>query len=156
MRLRRFLNRLPLFAIAALAAFIGCADHEHGAAGHRHESAHGGVAVELGEHQFYLDFLHDPVTGTLKAWVMDAHLENFVRIPAHALDLAISSGGMTNELTLVPVANPATGEVVGDTSQFEGQAEWLKHITNFSARVEEIEVRNARFHNVTFDYPGSR
>ena len=79
---------IPAFALTlALLSGAGCGDHDHdhGSAargGHKHGSKQGGVAVELGEHQYQLDVLHDPAEGALNAWVMDGHMENFVRIPA--------------------------------------------------------------------------
>ena len=154
-------------AMAVMAAVVavlvgGCDRHDHdhdhdGAAGasggHKHASAHGGVAVELGEHEFHLDFVAEPATGTLKAWVMDAHAENFVRVTNAAWGIRIRTSVGDKDLELLAQANAATGEKPGDSSQFEGRADWLKGVERFSAVVPAIELRGRRFEAVRFDYP---
>lgn len=142
--------------VAAALLWSGCGDTGPTAAtggGHHHDSVHGGVAVELGEHQFHLDFLHDPKVGTLTAWVMDAHVENFVRVPLKGIPVNVVAAGKTNALTLEPVANTASGETVGDTSMYRAEAAWLKEVQKFTATVPEVEIRGAKFSNVSFEYP---
>ena len=151
--------------VPALAGFVGggCGDHDHdhgatasgSGTGHKHGSQRGGVAVELGEHQFQLDVVHDPAAGVLNAWVMDGHMENFVRIAAPSFAVTIRTSATTNTLALAAVANNATGEKVGDTSQFQGEAAWLKGITTFHGTVDAIEIRGRRFASVAFAYPGA-
>lgn len=161
-RSRRFAS-LPWLAVGlSLTLWLtGCGDHDHthssgGSGGHRHDSAHGGVAVELGNHQFHLDFLHDPVNGTLSAWVMDAHAENFVRVPLRSFEIRLATADQTNTLSLSAVAQASTGETVGDTSQFRGEAPWLKGLTSFTAQIDAIEIRGQRFSNLSFRYPAGR
>lgn len=163
----RFATRLGLTLTAAyLLAFTGCgdhgADHDHAAhaekagekAGHHHESAHGGVGVELGEHQYFLDVLATPAEGTLDVWIMDAHAENFVRLPwaEMAVELTLP-GGASQPLRLLPQASAATGETAGDTSHFRGQAEWLKGQTNFTGTFPRLALNGKSFVNVKFSYP---
>lgn len=151
-----FAHAVWLAALAFLGS--GCDNHDHAAhskGGHHHESAHGGVAVELGEHQFHLDFLADPPSGALKAWVMDAHAENFVRVTNAVLQVRISVQGAERSMDLVAQANATTGEKVGDTSQFEGQAEWMKGVERFSAVVPRLELRGQTFTNIGFSYPAA-
>ena len=153
---------IPAFALTlALLSGAGCGDHDHdhGASaggGHKHGSKQGGVAVELGEHQFQLDVLHDPAAGVLTAWVMDGHMENFIRIPAPSFAVTVKAGGATNTVSLQAIANAATGETVGNTSQFRGEAAWLKGLTTFQATVDALEIRGSRFQSVSFSYPGAR
>jgi hypothetical protein len=47
-------------------------------------------------------------------------MENFVRSPAPSIEIAATVGGTERILVLSAVANPMTGETVGDTSLFEG------------------------------------
>ena len=152
--------RMGMAAVVAAFTTIvgGCDSHDHaehsgGGGGHKHESAHGGVAVELGEHEFQLDFLAEPATGTLKAWVMDAHAENFVRVTNSAWAVRIETSGGVKELELQAQANATTGEKLGDTSQFEGRADWLKGMERFKAEVPALELRGKRYGNVSFTYP---
>jgi hypothetical protein len=55
-------------------------------------------------------------------------------------------------LTLAAVANPATGETVGNTSQFEIQADWLKTSGAFSGIVT-VEIKGTKFEKVSFALP---
>jgi hypothetical protein len=127
------------------------AGHDHGHA-HAHVAPHGGTLVELGDHAFNVELLRDPATGKLTAWILDAHAENFVRIKASALELVAMPGGQFTPLTLAAVANPATGETVGDTSQFEVQADWLKTVGAF-AGIVTVEIRGTKFEKVGFSLP---
>lgn len=147
--------------VAALSILVaGCGEHDHGqgaatGGGHHHGSAHGGVAVELGEHQFHLDFLHDPTNGVLTAWLMDAHVENFVRVPLRSFEVQIVADNRTNTVTLEAVANAATGETVGETSMFRGSSESLKGLTKFQGHVGSLELRGTRLPAASFHYPAS-
>ncbi len=140
----------------ALLGF-GCGQqHDHPSpaqGGHSHGSAHGGVAVELGDHQYHLDFLADPGVGALKAWVMDAHADEFIRITNSSVTLRVSVQGSEKDLDLAATANSTTGETVGDTSQFEARADWLKGVDRFTAVVPSVRIRGQTFTNVSFSYP---
>ncbi|HEY0947294.1 MAG TPA: hypothetical protein VGD81_18565 [Opitutaceae bacterium] len=137
-------------------ALAGCgkkagpdADHAgHGAAHHEHAAPHGGTLVEVGEHQFNLEFLHDPAAGKLTLWVLDAHAENFVRIPMRTIQVIAGDGAVGQTVSLAAVANPATGETVGDTSQFEGTAPWLQDAKTAPVRLPSIEIRGVAFRDV--------
>lgn len=148
---------LTLFAVIV----AGCGDKpDQGptakkASGHHHEPPHGGTGVELGDHHAHLEFLVDKASGTMTAYVLDAHMENFVRLPAPSIDLSVKAGGAEQSLKLLPVANTATGETVGNTSQFQAQADWLKTTVSFQATVREVTVRGSTFTNVSFEFPSS-
>ena len=126
------------------------AGHNHG--GHAHTAPHGGTLVELGDHAFNVELLHDPATGKLTVWILDAHAENFVRITSPTIELVAMPGGKFTPLTLAAVANPATGETVGNTSQFEIQADWLKTAGAFSGIVT-VEIKGTKFEKVAFALP---
>jgi hypothetical protein len=145
-------------AAASVLLLAGCGEHDHAGhdhgGGHSHDSLQGGVAVELGDHQFHLDLLAVPEAGQLKAFIMDAHVENFVRVPLKSFDLMIEpAGGTPKTLTLEAQANAASGETVGDTSAFLGQADWLKGVTNFTAILPQLEIRGQTFRGVAIRYP---
>jgi hypothetical protein len=157
--------RAPL-AVLLLCTFAGCsknsehkdyskapvgeahAGHNHSHA-HVHTAPHGGTLVELGNHAFNVELLRDPATGKLTAWILDAHAENFVRIASPAIEVVAIPGGKFTPLSLAAVANPATGETVGSTSQFEVQADWLKTSGPFSGIVT-VEIRGTKFEKVAF------
>jgi hypothetical protein len=157
--------RAPL-AVLLLCTFAGCsknsehkdyskapggeahAGHNH-SHGHVHTAPHGGTLVELGNHAYNVELLRDPATGKLTAWILDAHAENFVRIASPAIEVVAMPGGKFTPLSLAAVANPATGETVGSTSQFEVQADWLKTSGPFSGIVT-VEIRGTKFEKVAF------
>jgi hypothetical protein len=141
-----------LFAITLAA---GCAKHDAGhdhapAGGHAHTAPHGGTLVELGEHAYNVELLRDPATGRLSAWILDGHAENFVRIKAASFEATATVAGEKRPLSFKAVANPATGETVGDTSQFEAEAAWLKATPAFEGVIVSLDVRGSRFANVPF------
>lgn len=144
-------------ATAVVVGMAGCRkddDHDHGAEGHGHghEPKNGGQLVEIGSHQFNFELLADANAGKLTLWVLDAHAENYVRIPAPTLTVKASVDGGEKVLVLAAVANAASGEKVGDTSQFEGSADWLKTAKGFSGTVQAVTLRGQSFGDVAFTY----
>lgn len=148
-------------ALLTLALLPACSrdrqahDHDHtsGSHGHTHVAPHGGTAVLLGDHAYHLELVQDAQAGLLTAYVLDGHLERFIRVAQTSLVLEATSGGKTEVLTLEAVANPATSETVGDTSQFQARAEWLKHTPEWSGKVRAVSVRGSTFENVAFRFP---
>jgi hypothetical protein len=51
---------------------------------------------------------------------------------------------------LQAVANPATGETVGNTSQFEATAPWLKDAGAITGELIRLEIRGATFSGLPF------
>ncbi len=159
--MRNLMKTFPAGSLVTLAAasllLAGCGQevhvHSQASGGHKHASPHGGVAVELGDHQFHLDFLHDPAAGTLTAWVMDAHAENFVRVALPALNVQVATDSQTNALALLPVANLSTGETTNETSQFRAEAPWLKDLRRFNGLIDTVEIRGRKFSGIRFTYP---
>lgn len=158
--MKSIIQTLVIIAVAAWLTACSkseCAsDHDHDHAGHSHHEhtpPHGGTPVELGEEQYHLEFVHEPAAGALKAYVMDGHLEFFVRIPTESFELAAQVAGKEELLTFRAIANNSTGETVGNTSQFEAQADWLKSQTNFGATLKSITIKSSTFTNVTFNFP---
>lgn len=148
-----------LFSVSAAAvlavALVGCGqssssghdDHSHG---HAHSAKMGGQLVEVGDHQFNLELLRDPAAGMLTLWLLDAHAENFVRVPNESFTAVLNVGGREETLVLKAAANPATGERVGETAQFEAQADWLKTTNMLTGRLPELNLRGTVFTNVLF------
>lgn len=145
-------TRNLICVLAALALVTGCGEREHTASsgGHHHVSPHGGTAVELGGHEGHLDVVLDPAAGRLTAYVMDAHAENFVRIPAESFEVIAKLPAGEATLKLKAVANAASGEKVGDTSQFEVQSEALKGVAGFDAELKQLVVRGKTYSKIPF------
>lgn len=145
-------------ALVVLCFAVGCskndphAGHDHGHT-HEHKAPHDGTPVVLGNEAFHLEFVRDAAAGKLSVYVLDGHMENFMRIVAPSLEIVATVNGAPQKLTLNAVADPATGERVGDTSLFAAQADWLKTTDNFDAVLTEIVIRGAMFAGVKFNFP---
>ncbi|MEY4939816.1 MAG: hypothetical protein RIQ93_1551 [Verrucomicrobiota bacterium] len=145
---------LPLLAtLTALGLVIGgCSKQESApaaAGGHQHAAPHGGTLVEVGEHAYNIELVREAATGKMSAYVLDGHAENFVRITAPTLEVIAFTGGQRRSIVLRAVPNSGTGETVGDTSQFEGQADWLKQTDKFPGAIPLVEIRGSKFANVS-------
>lgn len=158
------LSGFLIFIIAVL--LTGCGRraahedaHDHSAATshrhheHDHTAPHGGTIVVLGEEQFHLEFVHSPETGKLTAYILDGELEEFIRVAAESFEVVANPAGRREVLEFRAVANRATGETVGDTAQFEAQAEWLKNTTMFEAVLTSVSIRGTPFAAVAFNFP---
>lgn len=120
---------------------------------HEHKPPHGGTPVVLGDEVYHVELVRDAVTGTLQAFVFDGELENFIRSSMPSFEIDATVNGVPQVLVLHAVANAATGETVGDTSLFEGQADWLKTAKEFDAVLKSITVRGTTFNDVQFNFP---
>jgi hypothetical protein len=145
---------VPLFAALLLLTLGGCGQRESASSsgGHTHRAPHGGTLVEIGQHAYNLELVRDAATGKLTAYVLDGHAENFIRIAMPSFELIAITGGERKPLTMRAVANTATGETVGDTSQFEAQADWLKNTAEFPGLVPSIDIRGTKFDNVALQF----
>jgi hypothetical protein len=142
-------------SLAAALLLWGCGgsqDHSS-SGGHHHTAPHGGMLLEIGKHEYNLEFVVDTATGTLNVYVLDGHAENFVRISMDAIELIATVGPQTQKLVLQPVANNATGEKAGDTSQFQAQADWLKTTPVFDGIINELNIKGSRYSLLPFRFP---
>lgn len=115
---------------------------------HVHQGPHNGTLVELGDHNFAIEFVHDSSAGTLTLYILDAHAENFVRLPDRSIEAIVQRDGQPTPLTLAAVANDATGETAGNTSQFTGTADWLKSPPAIQLAIPTLTVRGMVFEDI--------
>jgi len=120
---------------------------------HQDQPPHGGTAIGLGDDQFNLELVRDPAAGTLKAFVLDGEMEDFIRIKARVLELEVEHDGRKETLKLLPVADAATGETVGDTCLFQTQADWLKRVDHFKGNIPSLAIQDQKFQAVAFAFP---
>jgi hypothetical protein len=120
---------------------------------HEHKPPHGGTPVVLGEEIYHVELVLDAATGKLQAYVFDGELENFIRSNVLTIEIDAQVNGEGRQVVLSAVANSATGETVGDTSLFEGQADWLKSVKEFDATLKTITIRGTTFADVKFNFP---
>jgi hypothetical protein len=159
-RLRFSFLVAPLLVAALLA---GCGkkhddDHDHDHAGHddhghSHEARHGGVAVVLGEEEFHVEFTHSDRPGVLQAYVFDGHMENYIRITAPAFPAVAEFGGVKAPVTFLAVANPASGETVGDTALFEAVVPGLTSQQVVALTVPALQVKGNAYQNLSATIP---
>ncbi|HXG46796.1 MAG TPA: hypothetical protein VNO52_04165 [Methylomirabilota bacterium] len=146
------MNWTTFWAIGLTIGCLGCGRHGDPGGGHAHTHVppHGGVGVELGNHEFNLELVLDRAGGQIEAYVLDAHMEEFVRIPAESIPIRLKAGGEERPLALLPVAAAATGEKVGDTSHFRAQTDWLRSTNAWDGVLIDLTVRGKRYTNVAF------
>ena len=120
---------------------------------HEHHPPHGGTPVVLGEEVYHLEIVRIASEGKLQAYLLDGEMENFVRsaVPSFQVDAIVD--GQPQVLHFDAVANPATGETVGDTSLFEARAGWVKPTKSFDGILKTIIVRGTTFNDVEFNFP---
>jgi hypothetical protein len=148
--------KLGPFAFAAAIALAGCSKSPTAASDQPHlhvdRPPHGGTAVALGD-DYNLELVLNSEAGTLQAYVLDGEMEDFIRSSVPTIEFATTARGTTRTLVLSAVANPATGETVGDTSLFEASADWLKTAGEFDGVLKSITIRGTTFTGVRFKVP---
>jgi hypothetical protein len=150
--------RVPLLLLVSFFLWAGCsrgtgpgaADEKTGT--HKDVPPHGGIPVALGD-DYNIELVRDPESGTLSGYVLDDEMEDFIRSSSPLVTMVATVNGRPQTLVLTAVANPATGEKVGDTSLFEGQADWLRTTGDFDAVLRTITIRGTTFTEVKFNYP---
>jgi hypothetical protein len=161
------MKQLPfLFAVLALATFMGCRDSaqntdpdhhgDHGLKGghrHEHKAPHGGTVVILGPEEYHLEIVRDAGAGTLTAYVLDGEMEKFLRLPIGFFTVKTQVDGNERPLRFEATGSNATGEKPGDTSMFIAQADWLKTHASFEAVLESLEIRGRTYRDVRFAFP---
>lgn len=160
--MKRHRISLPLFllALASITLLPACSknsrDRDQAAStpaadphDHNFPAPHGGTLVELGNHLYLLEFVHDPAAGKLTAYLLDAHAENFIRTPLAAIDLTVALNGAPEPFTLNAVENPATGETIGNSAEFAVEAESLKTPGPLNVTIPILMIRDRTFTNVS-------
>lgn len=143
-------------AAAMIAGAAGCSRHpnDHSAATEQAQVArapHGGRVTDAGD-DYRIEFVRDSAAGTLTAYILDDDLEEFIRIQDRSLELDL---GPTRKLTLNAAASSATGETVGNTSQFDGQADWLKTTGALHGVLKAITIRGSTFRDLPVSLPAT-
>ena len=134
-------------------------DHAHAATpaasghGHVHLAPHGGTAVILGAEVFHVELVRDADRGAMQAFLLDGHMEAFVRSADPSFEIIATVAGEPRTLVFRPATDAATGERPGDASLFTAEAEWLKTTAVFDGVLTRLTIRGAEFTNVAFNFP---
>ena len=118
-----------------------------------HEPRYGGDLVPLDSHSAHLEFVLDDAAGKLTMYVWDGHVSKSVRIKAKEVAITADLDDEEVALKLSAVANPLTGETVGDTSKFELTSERLRGSDGISGVLARIEIRGKLYKEVDFYAP---
>ena len=151
-------STLLTLALSVNLLVFGCGgdSNKSGSVGeHVHVAPHGGQLVEVGEHGsgYNLELVLHP-DGFLQIYVLDAHAENFVRIPAPSIEIEIpGEGNSSRTLLCEPVADTATGETVGNTSLFTS-TERISDLLPLQAVIPQLQVMEFVYENVPIEFSG--
>ena len=90
--------------------------------------------------------------GFLSIYILDAHAEDFVRIPAHSITFDIQENNQSvQRIACNGVADPATGESLGNTSLFISTEPVLEFIP-FEAVFTQLEIGEISFAGQAFEF----
>ena len=120
---------------------------------HTHETQHGGVAVELGEEEYHVEFTFGETPGTLEAYFLDGEMEDYVRLAIPSFTATANVGGRDFPLQFEATTNSATGEKSGDSALFEARAEWLIARPDLKLTVPALAIKGHDYTNLSVALP---
>jgi hypothetical protein len=118
---------------------------------HEHSAPHGGTLIELGEEFAHLEIVLDAATGKLTAYALDGEAEKAVRLKQSDIEITIINPAAVIKLS--GVANSLTGETATETSEFAGQSDTLKGVSNFDGAICVVTIKGKQFKGVPFNFP---
>lgn len=112
--------------------------------------------MQVGDHGFHLELVSDPIDGKMHAYVLDDHMEKYVKVSLTTFEIVAKTANQEQRLTFNAVTNPPSGSAT-NTSLFSASASNVASLTNFEGVIPRIILDGRTFENVTFSYPkGSR
>lgn len=135
-------------------------DHDHV---HHHNPPHGGALMEVGEEFAHLELVLDRHASKLTLYVLDGEVEKPVRLTASSLKMSTSAARfdqlpkeVTSELRAIEfkaVANPLTGEAVGNTSEFVSENPSYRYLSEIIGSIENVEIKGQKFSSIKIAFP---
>ena len=125
-------------------------------AAHEHHPPHQGSLQVFGKEFAHLELVLDAKTGRLTAYALDGEAEKPERLTQKAMSFTITQcvpARPAFTLRLKAVANPLTGETLGDSSQFQGQAHALVGVSSFEGSAGPVTIRGVRFKSNRLRHP---
>jgi hypothetical protein len=156
-------SRIPFLFLALFAGIFlpaGCGQNQRQPSEpaqprqHQHDPLFGGKLVELGDHEYNIEFVHDPENQRMEAYILDGHASNFIRIPAQSFEVIAKIPGEPGQtLVFEAVTRTETGETVGNTALFQAEADWLGRVNSFDGILKEITIRGKQYQGIAFTFP---
>ncbi len=152
------MNRCLFLSMELTVLVAGCGRSDpgpvpaSGSSHHQHLPPHGGTVVELGTDQHHLELLHEAGSEVITAYVLDGEMEKFIRISQPQFQIRVTRPSL-GPLDFHAVESAATGERVGDTSEFAASAPWLKTNAVFDGVLSEIKIAGQAYRDISFNYP---
>jgi hypothetical protein len=149
-----------LLCLSFLFASCGHDHDEHGTdpsgKTHSHTAPHGGMLLEVGEHGsgYNLELvLHDQ--GFLQIYVLDAHADNFQRISSDVIEVLVAdANGSPQTLVCDAIADPITGETIGDTALFTSR-ERINNRLPIKGVIPSLQILSRTFEDLSFEFSGN-
>lgn len=120
---------------------------------HEHPAPHGGALVVLGEEFAHVEFVLDPTTGTLTAYILDGGASRGVPLSAPTLEVLVKIDDVWQTVVMEQRENALTGETRGNSSEYFGVCEGLRGASRFEGRLPIIEIKEQKFSDVGFSFP---
>ena len=130
-------------------------DQKHDSEAHAKSNSgapHAGTPVQVGDHGFHLELVHDPIDGKMLAYVLDGHMERAVEVPVTSFELIARAGGEEHRLMFTAATN-APNASAEKTSVFSAPAAALAKVNAFEGVIPTITLDGKTFEAVTFSYP---
>lgn len=140
----------------ALLLLCGCSTDPHSSdhgGTHIHQPLRGGVLMELGKHGsgYNLEILQNP-QDQLEIFILDAHAENYVRIAQPSIELTLSDSNQT--MSLGAVADPATGEAVGNSALFRAESN-ISSTLPLRGFLRSLKIGSKTYTDQPFEFSGN-
>ena len=120
---------------------------------HVFTAPHGGTLLAIGTEFAHVELVHDPATGDLVAYVLDGEAKLGVRLAQETIDVDLLGDSGPGSVVLRAVANPLTGEQVGDSSEFRGRSERLRGRTSFDGVIRRLGLKGKTVEGLAFNVP---
>lgn len=120
---------------------------------HVFTAPHGGTLLAIGSEFAHVEMVHDASTGELVAYVLDGEAKLGVRLAQETIEVDLVGDSSRGSIALRAVANPLTGERIGDSSEFRGRSERLRGRASFDGVIRRLDLKGTPVEQLAFNVP---